>query len=96
MEVTLQHAITYTTRGDVPVSVVAKTLLGNDRLIRESIKLMQAMVPNIGVSEIRIKVNQLSNASPLKAVFAVALVNTGSPVFAISTMDAGGTISRAP
>lgn len=74
MEIVFRHAITYTTRGDVPVPVVAKCLLANDRLIREGLRVLDAASPNVALSNVRVKVADLSNASPLKAAFAVAVV----------------------
>lgn len=74
MDITLRHAITYTTRGDVPVSVVAKALIANERLIHEGLRVLEASEPGLVISRVRVKVYELSNASPLKAVLAASII----------------------
>lgn len=65
--------VTYATKGDVPVSVVAKSLLANERLVQESVGLLAALVPGLQVTSVKMKVSELSNRSPLKEVFALGL-----------------------
>lgn len=69
----LSHVLTYTTAGDVPVEVVARSLIANERLIRESLRVIESSSPGSEISAVRVRVSSLSNASPLKQVFAVAL-----------------------
>jgi len=76
MEVALQHAITYSTKGDVAVAVVAQTLLANERLIQESVRVLGGCVSGFEIQKIHVRVAYLSNASPLREVFAVGLFMT--------------------
>lgn len=76
MELALRHALTYTTDGDVPVEVVARSLVANERLIHEALRVIETISPGAEISAIRIRVASLSNASPLRQAFAVALFMT--------------------
>lgn len=76
MELALHHSVTYTTPDDVPVEVVARSLIANERLIREALRVIEAVSPGTTISAVRVRVNSLSNASPLKQAFAVALFVT--------------------
>lgn len=76
MEISLQHSLTYSTEGDIPVSVVAKNLLANERLIQESIRILGDCFTGVQIQKISVKVAHLSNNSPLKEVFAIALFLT--------------------
>jgi hypothetical protein len=73
MELALRHALTYTTEGDVPVEIVARSLVANERLIHEALRVIELASPGATISAIRVRVASLSNASPLKQAFAVAL-----------------------
>lgn len=70
MEITLLHSIVYSTKGDVPVSVVAKSLLANERFMQESIRLLEAFDKDLKATSVKIKVAKLSNESPLREVLA--------------------------
>lgn len=74
MDIELPHGITYTTKEDVPVSIVAKTLLANEYLIRESIKILEDCFPDLQFQKTRIKVSHVSNASPLRELLALSVV----------------------
>lgn len=76
MEIFLQHSLVYSTKGDVPVSVVAKNLLANERLIHESVRVLGDCVDGLRIQRIAVKVAHVSNSSPLKDAFAVALFVT--------------------
>lgn len=76
MEIVLNHALSYTTKGDVPVAVVARNLLANERLIQESLRLLGDCYRGVHVEKVTVKVRSISNASPLKGVFAAAVFFT--------------------
>lgn len=74
MEIKLYHSLTYTTVGTVPVYLVAKSLLANERLVHESLRLVEELHKNeLQVSLIKVSVAALSNESPLKEALAVAI-----------------------
>lgn len=73
MQLNLHHTLTYTTKGQVPVHIVAKSLLANERLIHEALHLLESLDKDITVQAIQVSVRQLSNQSPLKEGFAIAL-----------------------
>lgn len=76
MEIVLKHSVLYTNKKDVPVVIVAKSLLANERLIQESIRLLADCFDNLEIDKVTVKVNYVSNASPLKEIFALGLFLT--------------------
>ena len=73
MQIKLYHSLTYTTEGIVPVQLVAKSLLANERLIHESLRILESIGQNFKFDSIKVSVAQLSNESPLKEALAVAI-----------------------
>lgn len=73
MQFNLYHSLTYTTEGLVPVHLVAKSLLANERLIHESLRLLEGLDENFKISSIKVSVAKLSNESPLKEFMAIAI-----------------------
>jgi hypothetical protein len=73
MEITLKHSLTYTTERDVPVSIVAKSLLANERLIQESVRLLGDFSDELEIHKINVRVSQLSNESPLKEMLSIGV-----------------------
>lgn len=73
MEIALQHSLLFSTKGDVPVSIVAKNLLANERLIHESLRILGGCVDGLEIRKITVKVAHVSNSSPLKEVFALGV-----------------------
>jgi hypothetical protein len=76
MEVSLRHALSYSTKGDVPVPIVAQNLLANERLIHESIRVLGDCFDGLEIQKINVKVAHLSNSSPFKEILAVAVFMT--------------------
>lgn len=76
MEQTISHSLIYTTKGDVPVSVVAKSLLANERLIHESVSILGNCFDEIAIECTTVKVSYLSNSSPLREVLAITIFLT--------------------
>jgi len=76
MDLTLRHALTYNTKGDVPIPIVAKELLANDRLLRESMRFLERCAPGLQIKVVGVRVSELSNASPLKQILSIALFMT--------------------
>jgi len=76
MDIAVQHSLTYSTRGDVPVSLVARSLLANEALLIASIRTLEKCTPGMDVSSISVKVSELSNSSPLREAFIVSLYIT--------------------
>ncbi|OGT64594.1 MAG: hypothetical protein A2993_02660 [Gammaproteobacteria bacterium RIFCSPLOWO2_01_FULL_47_190] len=76
MEILLTHSLSYTTKDDVPVFVVANSLLANERLINESLRILTDVYPDFKIEKIKVRVDYVSNSSPLKEAFALALFLT--------------------
>lgn len=73
MEIVLKHGVTYTTHGVVPVSIVAETLLAHDALIRQAVDILKESVDGLELEVKSIRISDLSNNSPLKEIFGIAL-----------------------
>jgi hypothetical protein len=73
VEIKLHHSLTYTTDGVVPVHLVAKSLLANERLIHESLRLLEGLDKDFKIDSIKVSVAKLSNESPLKEAMAIAV-----------------------
>lgn len=73
VQIKLYHSLSYTTDGLVPVHLVAKSLLANERLIHESLRLLEGIDKDFKIDSIQVSVAQLSNASPLREGFAIAI-----------------------
>jgi hypothetical protein len=76
MDISVRHSLTYSTTRDVPVSVVARSLLANESLVIASIRILEKCVPGLEVSAISVKVAELSNSSPLREVLLATLFLT--------------------
>ncbi len=76
MDIAVRHALVYNTRKDVPVHVVAESLLANERLLIESIRIIEKLTPGLDVQSISVRVAELSNSSPLRETLIAALVVT--------------------
>ncbi len=73
MEIKLYHSLTYTTDGVVPVHLVAKSILANERLMHESLRLLEEVIKDFQISTITVSVAKLTNESPLKEALAATL-----------------------
>jgi hypothetical protein len=76
MEIALRHHVTYGTKNDVPISVVARSLVGNERMFRESLRLLELAHSGLKVGAISIKVAELTNSSQFSEVLVATLVVT--------------------
>lgn len=74
MEYSFSHSLTYTNRGDVPVAVIAESLVANERLLQESLRLLSIWEPNLKVEKVTVRLGSLSHESPLKQYYIIALL----------------------
>lgn len=74
MDRAFRHAITYTNTGPSTVSDVAASLVANEQLIREAAEVLALLFPGLTVTEVRVNFREASTSSPLKELFAGAIV----------------------
>lgn len=74
MELALPYAITYNVRDDVPVTLVAKSLLASERLIQESFRLLEDIEPGLSVTKVAVAVREVSQQSPLREVLITTFI----------------------
>ena len=75
-EILLPHVIVYDLERPASVSDVVSALLGAEQLLRETIPLLEGCVNGLTIERIAISVRHLSQGSPLRAAFYVAIVFT--------------------
>jgi len=68
------HGVEYDTKGTTPVSLIAKSLLANEALLREVGDLLEGCVPGLSVDKIEVTLRTVSQESPLRELFFVGLV----------------------
>lgn len=76
MEIQFKHHVEYLTQSDVPISVVAKSLLANERFIHEGLQLFGDIFEDLEISSVSVRVSELNNASRLKEILAGVLFLT--------------------
>lgn len=76
MELALPHSVTYAVGDDVPVTLVARSLLASERLIHESFRLLEDLEPGLSVSRVAVAVREVSQHSPLRQLLVATLVVT--------------------
>lgn len=76
MDAVFRHYIEYAVEDAVPVSDVAASLIANERLLRQVVPALEELFPGLKVEPKRITLPALSQASPLKELFAFAVVLT--------------------
>lgn len=77
VRISLPYAVTYNTEKDVPVEVVAKSLLAHEFFIRDALQGLESIYSHhIALNHAQVTVRNISNASPLKEVLIAAFVLT--------------------
>lgn len=69
----LPFGVTYNTAKHVEVSIVARSLLANEALIKESAKLLEKVLDGTTVEVTSVRVGELTNGSPLKELLFIGL-----------------------
>lgn len=101
VQVKLYHSLTYTTDGVVPVHLVAKSLLANERLIHESLLLLEGLDEDFKIDsasqnfQMKVTLKEAMSvtafASNSRLISAAAVRVLPVPV-AISTSNCGGLV----
>ena len=74
MERTLSHFIEYEVKEAVAIGDVIKSLQANDRLLRHAAEVIETLVPGLQLEYKKVSVASLTQSSPLKELFAFAVV----------------------
>lgn len=72
-EASLFHSLSYEVSESSAVEDVIKSLEANSRLLKEAAGLLSELVPGLMIEARRVSIVELSQASPLKEVFALAV-----------------------
>lgn len=66
MDITIPHTVTYEFAGRASVGEVAKTLVAQERLVREALAVLEELFPNLIFESADVAVRALTQDSPLK------------------------------
>jgi|GEM_PF-6008143 hypothetical protein len=74
MEGRLPHQVIYDTPNSVPIADVIDSLRGTMIIAQEIGPLLEILIPGLSVTEVRMTVTDISQASPLREAFTIGLV----------------------
>lgn len=74
VEHTFTHSITYDFDEDVTIGEIAASLLANERFLKDAFAVLQACQPGLEVSNLKIRLSEVSQQSPLKELITAAVV----------------------
>lgn len=66
MDIVIPHSVTYDFEGRATVSEVAKSLVAQDKLVREALSVLEELFPNLTLEKPVVSVRAVSQDSPLR------------------------------
>jgi len=79
LEASLPHFVEYDVEGRPSITALAESLVANERLAKEAILLLEAYIPGLTVETTSVSVRRITQDSPLKQAFVVAIVAAFQP-----------------
>lgn len=79
MELTIPHSVVYDFKGRATVQEVAKSLVAQDRLVREALAVLEEVFPDLAFEKPIVSIRALSQESPLKTLLVTIVVASYSP-----------------
>lgn len=76
MDIVLHHGVEYDIEDSIPVEDLVQSLQAHARLLRKTGDLLSDIVPGLEIEPKRVSVRSLSQESPLREMFAFAIVMT--------------------
>ena len=74
MEHTFTHSITYDFDDQATIPEIAASLLANERFIKEAFAVLEVCQPGLEISNLRIRLSEVAQRSPLKEIITAAVV----------------------
>lgn len=71
MDAIFRHYVEYDVSEEVPVEDIVKSLIANERLLRQAAVALEALFPGVKIKPTRGSLLTLSQGSPLKELFAL-------------------------
>lgn len=101
MDFAVPSQVVYDFDGRATVSEVAKSLLAQDRLLREALGVVQELFPDLELSDIQVAVREVSHASPFRSTLMAYVVGVYSTKLGEEMPDVlnsltGGVIDVTP
>jgi hypothetical protein len=79
VEALLPHFVEYDIEGHPSIAALAQSLLSNERLAKEAVLLLEAYIPGLVIETSAVSVRRITQDSPLKQAFVVAIVAAFQP-----------------
>jgi hypothetical protein len=74
MELSIPHRVLYDFDGQASVAEVAKSIIAQDKLLRDSLAVLEQVFPNLSFEKPLISVREVSQASPLRTILYTTVV----------------------
>jgi hypothetical protein len=92
MELSIPHRVVYDFDGQASVAEVAKSIIAQDRLVRESLAVLEQVFPDLAFEKPTVSVREVSQASPLRTVLLTTVVAVYGPALGEDVPDILNTL----
>lgn len=79
MELTIPHQVVYDFKGRATVQEVAKSIIAQDRLVKEALAVLEEIFPDLTFEKPVVSIRALSQESPLRTLLVTIVVASYSP-----------------
>lgn len=74
MDIVIPHSVTYDFDGRASVQEVAKSLLAQERLVRDACAILEGLFPNLSLEKPVVTVREVTQQSPLRTYLTTAVI----------------------
>jgi hypothetical protein len=92
MELTIPHSVVYDFKGRATVQEVAKSIIAQDRLVREALAILEEVFPDLAFERPVVSIRALSQESPLRTLLVTIVVASYSPALGEDVPDILNTL----
>lgn len=79
MELSIPHSVVYDFDGQASVAEIAKSLIAQDKLVRDSLEVLEHVFPDLSFEKPKVSVREVSHASPLRTILLTSVVAVYGP-----------------
>lgn len=92
MELSIPHRVLYDFDAQASVGEVAKSIIAQDRLVRESLAVLEQVFPNLSFEKPTVSVREISQTSPLRTLLLTTVVAVYGPALGEDVPDILNTL----
>lgn len=92
MEIVIPHRVVYDFDGQASVAEVAKSIIAQDKLVRDALAVLEAVFPNLSFEKPEVSVREISQASPLKTTLIATAMAVYAPALGEDVPDILNTL----